>query len=309
MVRAWLMLAAGEDRSHGGNEGYDDDPARLYRWDDTVPNHASPAVGHIIAIWNKTGLLGVSVIERIDEGDAAKTRRRCPKCGDTGFKPREAVSPRFRCSLCPLEFDEPRNETIAVHTYCTDHESAWVDLAGKLDASTLRSLCLKPRSQHSLRELDWQRFAASVSNVGALGSLSVVQQTHDHIVGGYQTTIAKTRIGQGRFRAELLRRFGTACAITGPHPLQTLDAAHLYSYAEHEVHDGYGGLLLRKDIHRLFDLGLLCIHPETLIVDVHPDVRSFPNYRVHHGQSLDIDLSERTRAWLHAHWRMHRRDE
>lgn len=36
--RAWLLLAVGDDRQPGGNEGYDDAPESHYSWDSTVPN-------------------------------------------------------------------------------------------------------------------------------------------------------------------------------------------------------------------------------------------------------------------------------
>ena len=45
-----------------------------------------------------------------------------------------------------------------------------------------------------------------------------------------------------------------------------LDAAHLYSYADIGSHLDRGGLMVRKDIHRLFDTGDLAINPEGLTI-------------------------------------------
>lgn len=42
---AWLMLAAGDDREHRGNDGYDDAPSAHYSRDSTVPNHLLPRPG------------------------------------------------------------------------------------------------------------------------------------------------------------------------------------------------------------------------------------------------------------------------
>ena len=50
---AWLMLAVGDNRQHAGNEGYDDDPATHYSWDDTVPNCSRPRPGQRIVLWDK----------------------------------------------------------------------------------------------------------------------------------------------------------------------------------------------------------------------------------------------------------------
>ena len=62
-MTAWLMIAAGDDRQHGGNEGYEDKPDEYYSWDDTVANHARPTAGDQIVLWNKKLLLGASVID------------------------------------------------------------------------------------------------------------------------------------------------------------------------------------------------------------------------------------------------------
>ena len=41
MGRGWLVLSVkDEDRTHGSNDGYADQPDQHYLWDDTVPNHA-----------------------------------------------------------------------------------------------------------------------------------------------------------------------------------------------------------------------------------------------------------------------------
>jgi hypothetical protein len=300
------MLAAGDLREHMGNEGYDDDPAKHYSWDDTVAHHAEPAVGDVIALWDKASLVGASVIERIEEADSTKIRNRCPNCTQTGFAPRKFRQPRFLCRDCAHEFDEPVAETIAVHTYRTDHEPAWVDLQGRLDAEELRTLCFKPKAIQSLRELDWERFRARLADVGSLGVLRVVDDVRSQIAGGHRTVTTRVRIGQGGFRKALVTRYGYRCAITGDQPPSTLDAAHLYMYAEHGVHDDHGGFMLRRDVHRLFDLGLLCVHPLTLAVDLHADLLRFPSYSALHGQKLGVPVSEASRTWLRSHWDTHR---
>jgi ribosomal protein S27AE len=121
------MLAAGEGRQHGGNDGYDDQPVARYSWDDTVANHRAPKKRDIIVLWDGKTLLGASVIDDIEEGDGQKDRRRCPGCGRTSFKARNVARPRYRCfiSECLLEFDTPDTETLSVHTYKTRHDAAW----------------------------------------------------------------------------------------------------------------------------------------------------------------------------------------
>ena len=52
------------------------------------------------------------------------------------------------------------------------------------------------------------------------------------------------------------------CALTNSHVLHVLDAAHIRPYAEGGTHSPSYGLLLRQDVHTLFDKGYLTINPE-----------------------------------------------
>jgi hypothetical protein len=47
-MRGWCLRSV-TNRQHGGNEGYDDDPAVHYSWDSTVPNHEAVAGRDAIA--------------------------------------------------------------------------------------------------------------------------------------------------------------------------------------------------------------------------------------------------------------------
>lgn len=67
------------------------------------------------------------------------------------------------------------------------------------------------------------------------------------------------RRGQPRFRAELMRAYGGACAITGCRDRPALEAAHIDGYLGPTSNDVRNGLLLRGDVHTLFDLALITI--------------------------------------------------
>jgi hypothetical protein len=65
-------------------------------------------------------------------------------------------------------------------------------------------------------------------------------------------------------------------------------------------------MLLRKDLHRLFDLGLLCVEPNRLEIDVHSDLHGYPNYAGLHGKRLSVALEPAATRWLKQHWEQHR---
>jgi putative restriction endonuclease len=72
----------------------------------------------------------------------------------------------------------------------------------------------------------------------------------------------RPRLGQGTFRIAVLDAYGRACAVTGEHSLPVLEAAHIRPYTEGGAHDPRNGLLLRSDLHRLFDKGFVTVTPD-----------------------------------------------
>ncbi len=84
--------------------------------------------------------------------------------------------------------------------------------------------------------------------------------------------LVRPRLGQGGFRVSVMDAYGRACAVTTEHSLPVLDAAHIRPYAEHGDHDVRNGLLLRSDIHRLFDRGYVTVTPDR-VFKVSPRLR------------------------------------
>jgi hypothetical protein len=71
------------------------------------------------------------------------------------------------------------------------------------------------------------------------------------------------RQGQSKFRSELLKAYGGQCAITDCDAEAALEAAHIFPYLGTDTNQVKNGLLLRADIHTLFDLYLISIDPDT----------------------------------------------
>ncbi|MBD2742289.1 HNH endonuclease [Coleofasciculus sp. FACHB-1120] len=70
------------------------------------------------------------------------------------------------------------------------------------------------------------------------------------------------RRGQAKFREKLLTAYDNCCAMTGCTVTAALEAAHIVPYQIEENYDVKNGLILRADIHTLFDLDLIRIYPE-----------------------------------------------
>lgn len=82
------------------------------------------------------------------------------------------------------------------------------------------------------------------------------------------------RRGQAGFRAALLSAYDGRCAVTGCDAADALEAAHISAYRGADSNHPQNGLLLRADIHSLFDLGLLSIDPSKMVVVLADELRS-----------------------------------
>ena len=81
------------------------------------------------------------------------------------------------------------------------------------------------------------------------------------------------RRGQPEFRGKLLEAYGRRCAVTGYDVEEALEACHIIPYRGPETDHLTNGLLLRADLHTLFDLGLIAVDPETARVLVAAKLR------------------------------------
>lgn len=101
--------------------------------------------------------------------------------------------------------------------------------------------------------------------------------------------LTRGRLGQGAFRVLVTDAYQRRCAVTGEKTLPVLEAAHIKPYSDLGPHRVSNGILLRSDLHKLFDLGYVTITPE-LRLEVSPRLReewqNGREYYAHHGKEL-----------------------
>jgi putative restriction endonuclease len=85
--------------------------------------------------------------------------------------------------------------------------------------------------------------------------------------------IVLPRLGQGLFRVLLTDAYERRCAISGERTLPVLEAAHITPYAVVQRHEIWNGLLMRSDLHRLFDGGYMTVDPRERRVVVSKRIR------------------------------------
>lgn len=101
--------------------------------------------------------------------------------------------------------------------------------------------------------------------------------------------LVRPRLGQGTFRVSVIEAYQRACAVTGEHSLPVLEAAHIKPYAAEGPHEVRNGLLLRTDIHRLYDRGFVTVTPD-LEFRVSPKLRQrWENGRAYYSLEGPLD--------------------
>lgn len=114
------------------------------------------------------------------------------------------------------------------------------------------------------------------------------------------------RQGQGVFRAAVLSAYGGRCAISAFGVAEALEAAHIFRYLGTETNVVTNGLLLRSDLHTLYDLGLLAIDPSSMTVLLAPKLMG-SDYGPLAGTAIRLPVNEadrpnQTALMMHASW-------
>jgi putative restriction endonuclease len=108
-----------------------------------------------------------------------------------------------------------------------------------------------------------------------------------------EPVLVRPRLGQGAFRVLVTDNYHRRCAVTGERTLPALDAAHIRPFSEGGSHEASNGILMRRDIHSLFDLGYVTVSPN-MKFEVSKRIREeFENGRHYYAlHGTDIVLPE-----------------
>jgi putative restriction endonuclease len=99
------------------------------------------------------------------------------------------------------------------------------------------------------------------------------------------------RLGQGSFRIVVADAYKRRCALTDSPVLHVLEAAHIKPFTEGGPHAVPNGILLRQDVHTLFDRGYLTVTPQYRVEVSRRIKEEFDNGREYysaHGKTLHL---------------------
>jgi putative restriction endonuclease len=109
----------------------------------------------------------------------------------------------------------------------------------------------------------WDACLQTAAEIGLQSSNEhELPQVDDKQPGYGRLSLVRQRLGQGTFRVAVLDNYNRGCAVTDEHSLPALEAAHIKPYSENGPHSTANGILLRADIHNLFDTGYITVTPQ-----------------------------------------------
>jgi putative restriction endonuclease len=143
------------------------------------------------------------------------------------------------------------------------------------------------------------------SEVGAALRAEMAARVRRHaeasaiIKGGVgRPVLVVPRLGQATFRIEIEREYQMRCAVTGERTRPVLDAAHIKPFSLVKEHALSNGLLLRKDIHKLFDDGYVTVTPDRRFLvskAIRDEFENGRDYYALHGMTIRETLSSEAR--------------
>jgi putative restriction endonuclease len=318
----FLKSVSDEEINYKSNDGYKDEIETKYVYDSDVANHKNIKTGDIAVIADKEKVLGLAKISRILISNGKKERRRCPDCEkkNSTYDIRKNITPKYRCNK-GHEFDEPASEIVEITTFQAFYKDSFRFPNKTLTVDKIRPYFHKNYNQNmsmqslseaffttyfkeELKDLDETFVYPSAEEANRfftdLASNDYVPNEDDER-GKIFKEIMQRR-GQKSFRDAIRKAYGDKCMITGCEVLEVLEAAHINPYKGEKDNHVANGLLLRSDIHTLFDLDLIGIDPEKLTVHLSGNIQK-EEYKKLNGKKLELDKKARpSKSALGTRW-------
>ena len=279
-MKAWIVAA--------------DDPAAApfnwaagYRFDDRTPHHNQISIGDLFFFRDKVGLTAVARVSTLTLREDARLVERCPTCGSSELGARTRRKAKFRCAL-GHEFADAATGTRQATVYTAGFGVDYTSVAAEVTNDELRYFELTNSAQLAVRPCD----VDGVTRLLSRRDPAVVALIKDWIADGsfelsdcdadrrslglfmdYRERVRagiRLRRGDEDFRQKLFARYGERCMISGCAVPGLIEAAYVLPRTAFRLSRPGNGILLRSDLHTLFDLNLIGINPDDLLVAIHP---------------------------------------
>lgn len=279
-----LKSVSDEDVTYESTDRYKDEIETKYVYDDSVANHKQIKTGDIAVIIDKKNVLGLARISKIVIFKGTKTRRRCPICRSTNYGPRKTKTPQYLCNK-GHEFSVPDSEKIDVTNFEAYYSTNFIAPKEIISIDKIKPFYHKGYNrnmsmQNISKDFFTQYYKTEIKKLKEEFIYPSAEESENYLSDYFDDDYIPSnkderpkiiqaifaRRGQQKFRDSLRNLYGDKCMITGCEILDVIEAAHINPYKGEKDNHISNGLLLRSDIHTLFDLNLIGINPHTLEV-------------------------------------------
>lgn len=298
----WVLKTVhDDDKASVTIESYGDSLTEYYNYDNNVANSKNIKANDYAIIIDKKRILGFSKIENIDQYEGKKKLLKCPECFATNITVRTTKSPKYRCNK-GHEFNTAYEDRQTVQKYSASFFKFIPIGLYPYDLLQLKPYYVNGYNQNMSMQLLSLDALSNFDNIRQLldesalnntisASISFVKEeenpyqgkSHDERETIYQAI--KARRGQQAFRKNLLDLYNSTCIISGCRVVDILEAVQINPNALENKHHFSNGLLLRADLHTLFDLDLIRINPEQYLIEI-SDKLIGSEYEQYNGLSL-----------------------
>ncbi len=152
-----------------------------------------------------------------------------------------------------------------------------------MERGTMRFRFADPKRTR-VQSLWWDNEVVELDDAAVTTVLSKKPASPGELAVRAQRTDAKVllRPGQIEFRRKLDLMYGAKCCISGCTVPWALEAAHIVPYKDSLSDSPSNGLLLRRDLHSLFDAGHLAVHPKSKEVHFSAEAQGWGDYAALH---------------------------
>ncbi|HKY32426.1 MAG TPA: HNH endonuclease [Candidatus Polarisedimenticolia bacterium] len=174
-------------------------------------------------------------------------------------------------------------------------EAEWIPAPADWSRNIVRGATYGDSNASGRRLLEQVHTALIRSRVQPIQTDSPAVATSESQIRFGEAVLVRPRLGQGAFRFLVTDVYERRCAITRERTLPALEAAHIRPYGEGGEHRVDNGLLLRRDLHTLFDQGYVTVTPAYRI-EVSKRIREeFENGRDYYAlQGLELHLPRKS---------------
>lgn len=269
---------------------------------------------------NKKVILGFSRISSIQiRKNVIKYRYKCPECGIYEHYERVNIKPRYKCRN-KHEFDKPIREKISVTQYTAEYKKDFLAPLNEISVKEFSGYYINYNRYYSIQGIDMAFLKKHYSGIyKAFTGRKPSPSSPDYLLEDFSNppyepndkdhrnfTPRKTaeRKGQKAFKSKLIRAYGERCMFSKCDVREAIQASHIRPYRGIKDDHPENGLLLRSDLHILFDADLLGIDPEKKLVHLHPSIAG-TSYKQFLGKPLIIGTRHcPSRKALEIRWKM-----